>query len=516
LELAVGITEMQAGWSTVLHQIGVPYQKVELGQPIDPDKVTVLILSSIPTADQKENLYQFLKSGGAILSEANVAAPFLNLQLKEIFIKYLHSNQDSVFLNVPLCDLEMKCDIAVDVRHLPNQDGVKTVTIQDYQNGKVVILPSGFCNRLIEPRAISRKNFPSLTKRFPSERVSQVSTGGIRHIIQRALQYLFHSCKLPFVQTWFFPNGEKNMFAFRVDTDFASRAEIEALYQTCGKNDVSATWFVDTKSHKNWIDHFSKMENQEIGYHCYDHRVYSDSYANRLDMEKGLSILKGTGVTPTGYAAPFGEWNSQLGQLIHEMGFAYSSEFGCAYDDLPFFPHLGTAFSNALQVPIHPVSTRRLQLAKYNETQAVDYYLGVIQQKLFLNDPVIFYDHPIHGHFRIFEQIFSEVRKRNILKMTLQDYQSWWRKRLNAHWRATFEKGKLSIRSSNSDASIWLKLTYPDGKELLMPLDNPEKQIPFEKEPPPSQYSNVNPINLRRYNLRMLWHDVESLYGKLR
>jgi peptidoglycan/xylan/chitin deacetylase (PgdA/CDA1 family) len=516
LELAVGITEMRPGWSTVLHQIGVPYQKVELGQPIDPDKVTVLILSSIPTADQKENLYQFLKSGGAILSEANFAASFLNLQLKEIFIKYLHSNQDSVFSNVQLCDLEMECEIAMDAQHLPNQGGVKTVAIQNYQNGKIVILPSNFCKRLIEPRIISRRNFPPLTQKFPSERVSQVSTGSIRHIIQRALEHLFHSRELPFAQTWFFPKGEKNIFAFRVDTDSASKAEIEELYQICRRNDISATWFVDTKSHQNWIGYFSEMENQEIGHHCYEHRVYSDSYATRLDMEKGLSILKKTGVTPTGYAAPFGEWNSQLGQLIPEIGFAYSSEFGCAYDDLPFFPHFGTVFSKTLQVPIHPVSTRRLQLAKYNATQMVDYYLGVIQQKLFLNDPVIFYDHPIHGHFRIFEQIFSEVRKKNILNMTLLDYQSWWRKRLNAGWRATFERGKLAIRSSNSDASIWLKLTYPDGKELLMPLDNPGKQIPFENESQTLPYFDVTPKELRRYNLKMLWHDIESLYGKLR
>lgn len=516
MELTVGITEMQPGWSTVLGQIGVPYQKVELDQPIDPKKISVLILSSMPTADQKENLFQFLKSGGGILSEANFTTTFLNLGLKDIFIKYLHPNQDSVFSQVPLCDLEMRCEIAADAQHIPNQDGVKTVAIQDYQNGKVVILPSGFCNRLIEPKGISRRNFPSLTKRFPTERISRVSTGGIRHIIQRALEYLFHCCKLPFVQTWFFPNGEKNIFAFRVDTDSASRKEIESLHQICRQNDISATWFLDTKSHRNWIRYVSEMKEQEIGYHCWDHRVYPNFHANRLDMERGLSVLTKVDIKPTGYATPFGEWNPSIGRLVQEKGFAYSSESGCAYDDFPFFPHMRSGFSSSLQVPIHPVSTRRLQLARYSEDQMAQYYSRIIQQKLFLNDPIVFYDHPVHGHSKIFEDIFSEVRERNIPNATLNDYQAWWRKRLNATWQATFENGKVLVHSSNADASIWLKITYPDEQAFLAPIDNPQKQIQLEEGLPPSHYFNLNPKNLRRYNLGMFWHDIESRYGRLR
>ena len=516
MELTVGITEMQPSWLIVLDQIGVPYQEINPDHPIDPQKIAVLILSSNPDNDQKENLLQFLKAGGGILTEAHYAVTFLDCEVKEIFIKYLYSNKDSIFSNIPLCDLEMTCEVASNAQHLPNQDGIKTVALQNHQNSSIVILPSNFCKALLERETTTRKNFPSFAKKFPSEKVSRISSGSIRHIVQRALTYLFHSRRLPFAHLWFFPNGEKNIFAFRVDTDSASKSEIEKLYQICKKNDVSATWFVDTKSQENWIGHFSEMEDQEIAYHCYEHRVYSDFYANQLDMEKGLSILKKAGIRSAGYAAPYGEWNFRLGHLIQEIGYEYSSEFGCAYDDLPFFPHLGTGFSRALQVPIHPISTRRLHLAKHNETQMVEYYLGIIQQKLFLNDPIVFYDHPIHGHFRIFEKVFEEVRKRNIPNLRLHDYQSWWRKRIDARWKAAYEKGKLSIHSSNAQASIWLRVTYHDREEFLTPLDNPEKQIPFEKESPPSQYFNVNAKNLRRYNLRMLWHDVESLYGKLR
>ena len=186
LELTVGITEKQPGWSMVLDQIGVPYRQINPDQFIDPDKIALVVLSSVPNAFQKENLIQFLRSGGGILTEANYAKALFNYQLKEVFIKYLYSNQDGIFSNIPLCDLEMKCEIATDAQHLLNQDGIKTITIDNSQNGQLVILPSNFCNRLIEPKAIRRKNFPSLTQKFPSERVSRISTGGIRHIIQRA------------------------------------------------------------------------------------------------------------------------------------------------------------------------------------------------------------------------------------------------------------------------------------------------------------------------------------------
>jgi len=517
LELTVGITELQPYWSIILNQIGVPYQEINIDAPINPGKYAALILSSSPNKNQIEHILQFLKEGGGVLTEANYSARLLKSDLKEATIKYLYSVSNDIFSNIPLCDLESNCEVSSDAGFLPNQDGIKTTAIRNYQKGQVVILPSNFCKSILYHETIIRKNFPAITKRFPSERISRVSTGSVRQIIQRALMHLFNSRQLPFVQLWFFPDGAKNIFAFRVDTDAASKSDIERLYQLCKKNDISATWFLDTKSHENWIDFFAKMEKQEISYHCYKHVIHADSYANHVDMEKGLSLLKKSGFKPRGYAAPMGEWDFRLGHLIQESGFEYSSEFGCAYDDLPFFPYLGTNFSTVLQVPIHPICTRTLFLARHNEEQMLEYYIRIMDQKLCLNEPIIFYDHPIHGHYGIFGQVFKEVNEREIPNTTLFDYQLWWRKRHSTQWQANYNDGNFEIHSSNGDPSIWIKVTQPDKQEFLMPIHNPEEQIPLKNLLPPAQnLFTYDPQKLRRRKLLALWRDIETYYGKLK
>lgn len=515
MELTVGITELKPHWQILLDQIGVPYREISPDDSLDAEKYAALIMSASPTPHRRERILKFLSGGGAVLAEADDAAQLLDLSLKRVTVKYLNPDRDELFSNIPLCDLKSDSWITSNAQYLPNQNGIKTTTALQYQNGKVIILPSNLCSAVLRYGEVARKNFPSSARRFPSEKVSRVSTGSVRHVVQRALMNLFHGRRLPFAQLWNFPNGGKSMFAFRVDTDAASKAQVEELYHVCSDNAISAAWFVHTRAHENWIDYFARMENQEIGYHCYRHRVYPDAHAMQTDMEKGLRLLESIGIQPRGYAAPLGEWNFDLARLVEKRGFAYSSEFGCAYDDLPFFPYLKTGFSSVLQAPIHPISTRGLLLAKHDENQMIDYYLNVMEQKLLLNEPIIFYHHPIHGNLRVFEEIFKAAKERNIPNMNLDSYHSWWRKRLQTEWTAKFDSSRISLSAAKSDPSIWVKATFPDQQSYLMALNQPENQIPLAI-PVRFNLSAPDPRKLRRITLQFIWQEIEAHYGRLR
>lgn len=515
MELTIGITNFLPAWNIILNQIGAPLKEIKADNSSDFEKLPVLIITEKQSHQGKDNLINYLNNGGCILTEADIASHLVDIELQKNHIKYLFDPEDPIFNNINICDLNLNCTVDKKAQYLKDQKGRKSVSLHSIGKGFLFTLPSNMTSSILENKIV-RKNFPTLAKNtFPSERVSSVSKGSVRHIIYNALKVLFHKKELPFLHLWNFPNVQQTIFSFRVDTDSASKSDIETLYQICKKNNISATWFLDVKSHENWIDYFSKMENQEIGYHCYNHRNYSDSHSNHKNLEHGLSVLKNVCINPKGYASPFGEWDFQLEQLIEEMGFEYSSEFGCTYDDLPFFPYINDYFSNVLQIPIHPISTRRLFLAKHTEEQMLEYYLQVMQQKLFLNEPIIFYHHPIHEHFEVFDQIFKEVNKKNIPVMNFYDFNLWWHKRLNVKWNAKYENHRFIFGSENIDSSILAMAHFSDGEKMLIPLNDPTKQIQFESEVD-SAFFHYSSNKLRKFKLHMLWHDIENMYGKMK
>ena len=79
-------------------------------------------------------------------------------------------------------------------------------------------------------------------------------------------------------------------------------------------------WFVETGSCQEWVDRYGKMEGHEIGLHCFKHRIFNNYTKNELDMRTGASILRKNGITPKGYAAPFGEWNTTLAKALEHRG----------------------------------------------------------------------------------------------------------------------------------------------------------------------------------------------------
>ncbi|MDP8220763.1 MAG: hypothetical protein P9X26_05425 [Candidatus Stygibacter frigidus] len=272
---------------------------------------------------------------------------------------------------------------------------------------------------------IQRRKFYYSRRELPSERVNVINYHEITRFVRNFLKDAFKKSGKELLGYGSLPD-EKPLFIFRVDTDFAEESEIKALYEICKKYGISATWFVDVHS-ENLLEVYKTMQDQEISLHCDKHYIYPDKANNLENIRKGLNKLLDHKISPAGFAAPFGDWNLALEEALFELDFAYTSEFGFAWDSLPIMRKLGQ--KNLMQIPIHPISPGRLRRSHFSQEEMLDYYLKVIEKRIKSRIPIIIYHHPAHGMTALIEKIFKYVKSNNINNLTMHSYASWWYKR---------------------------------------------------------------------------------------
>ncbi len=516
MRLIVGITEKTPGWEIVLEQIGVPCQHVSSDKSIPEDEFVVLIIPDLERTQNIKHILEYLNDGGSILIEADAAKRLLSQKVRRIYLKTLYAEEGPIFSQSIGCDLFNWAQVAQTASHCKNQNGKNVIGILSYGKGNAVILPSGLIASLLSTDDKQKFFYSESGGRLPSEKVSKVSKGSIRHIIQNVLAHLYHCRGVPFVHLWHFPNGAKNVFSFRVDTDFGTQQEVGELYSLCQKNRIPATWFVETRTQAKWIRLFRDMKNQEIGYHCYRHRIFPDDRKNRENIIQGLNILRSEGIYPKGYAAPYGEWNSSLGKILQEQQFEYSSEFELDYDDLPFYPYFNNSFSTVLQVPIHPVSIGNLRRARQTKEQYILYYKSVIREKLDSDNPILIYHHPGHQNLDVFQEIFREIQMQKIPSMSMGEYSTWWKRRSRIDWTPAFYNNKLVCDIQNQDESVYLRAISPKKKSAVFPF---KKVIEIDKLAWKDQNrsSPVRLAHISKWDSWRLWvYRMENIYGKLK
>lgn len=508
MNLQVGITELRPEWEIILDQIGLSYKVVEANSGLNPEDCAAIIISGSGSKLNPKSINEYLQNGGTLLCEADSAADFLNIKTIRTYIKYFYSKDDPEFPDLPVCDLYNFCETASGSTGMSTQKNEKIVMPFYKGAGKGFVFPTGFAAQILNTK-IKRKNFYSpWSKKETTERVAKISKGAIKQYLQAALENLFHHRNLPFVNLWHFPDGVDNIFGFRVDTDFAGEEELTGLYEVCRKHHIPAVWFVETSSAGNKLEVFKKFERQEIALHCREHKVFKKYQEMQEDIDKGLKGLSPIAPNIQGYAAPFGQWDKTLGNVLNEQGFNYSSEFGFSCDSLPFFPFLDNKFSNTLQIPIHPVSPGRLFWSGHQDNEILDYYFRIIDKKLSLYEPIILYTHPGEKRFEIFDKIFDKINSLQIGLLTFNDYTNWWRRRNSTEFIPRLNSDKVVISTGNKDNSIWKRIVLPNKEVYLSPLSDNEniysKKIASSKFT--IDYEEKLP-KLKSTTLRMLWHN---------
>jgi hypothetical protein len=383
-----------------------------------------------------------------------------------------------------------------------------------------VILPFAADEALMDARA-HQKSFYAPFDRLPSEHVSTVAKGEVRHIVRDALLFLHARRGIAYAHLWYFPGGARNVYAFRVDSDGASRQDVDRLYDLARRHDVPLTWFLDVKSHESWLPHFVAMTGQEFGVHCYDHRVSGDLGANRANFGKAKEIMEMVGFKAAGFAAPFGIWNLGLATVTRELGFRYSSEFGYAYDTLPFSPVTAAEVAGVPQIPIHPICVGSLRQAGYAEQRMPDYFSAVAAWKLARREPLFFYHHPAHQSWEAMESLLLLARLSGIRPMTLGAYAHWWEKRTKVRPDLRVEKGWLSVdrgaAAQMGESDVMVRVVSPEGKEaIVVPGEHLDLELLTWEAPPVF----APPADLRRARefdpRRMLGDLYNSMLRRMR
>ena len=475
MKLNIGIVGNSERWEALLEQEGVPFAKV----------ASTLLLeqySAVVAGDDVHDhdltlMRTYLSQGGGVLCSAKVYAEIRQTTYNQEYIKYMYSDPSSHFSNVGLVDIQSRCRVAWNANQLRTDKGSFCIHKGMFNNGHVIVLPFDPTVLSSDDRT-STKSFYSPEPRLPFERVSTVSKGGIRKLVARSLEILHHHRGLPYAHLWYYPGDAESVFAFRVDTDEARPGEIDELYKLVRASEVPTAWFVDVKNQQLFLPMFTSMKHQEIGAHCYEHRVFDNVEQNEANIHQALSVLNGAAIKPEGFVAPFGMWNEGLGKAIRNAGFVYSSEFAYDYDNLPSFPSLGSEISKVLQTPIHPIGIGNLRRQGYADDQMKKYYDLVTSMKLSVREPLLFYHHPKDGHHEVLRHLFEIAKNPRVAPMFLGEYANWWKRRLKVKPQIDSTGLTLRITADKGPDTCWLRISRPDGTEAFTPI---RKELSLEK-----------------------------------
>lgn len=477
MNMCVGLVSPSHSWERLLHAEGVTFAVIPAGETPDVDRFAVIIIDRIPDdSAMRTRLEAYLRQGGALLAYAGHLGDIGGMEVRHEWLGYVVGDGVGVFGTIGLCDIGSGGVIPREANTLRTPSNTFAAFAGPWRGGHMVILPFDPARTMADARHAD-KNFYSARDRLPSETVSLAGKAVTGQLLHRALEYLFHARGIPYMHLWYFPGGRPNVFAFRIDSDKGTTAQVDTLYDIACDYQVGMSWFLDVGSHESWLSHFRFMTNQEFGVHCYEHVTYPDHERNRRNFGKALHLMRDAGLHPAGVAAPFGTWNEAVAKVQEDLGFAYASEFSWAYDGFPGFAQRDGEDVGALQVPIHPVCIGSLRRVGYRESHMIDYFTMVVEEKLRRDEPLFFYHHPGHAGWEVMRHLFSHVRRCGIESMTLGAFSSWWKARENVAWNASWSGTTIALNVSPSvPESMWFRISRREGGEVVVP-PAPEIQL---------------------------------------
>jgi hypothetical protein len=370
------------------------------------------------------------------------------------------------FCSAGVIDLEVDGLVPREANCLRTPSNTHAVFAGEWKGGVAVVLPFDPAEALTDVRA-GFKSFYLNRERLPWERVSLVSKGGVRRLLRDALFYLHRVRGIPYVHTWYFPDGHTNTFVFRIDTDGAGPEDVESLYALLEEYRFPGSWFLDVKTQAAMLRRYREFAGHEIGVHCEEHRVFKTEAENRSNIERAFSAMRAAGLQPVGFTAPFGYWDLFLGNVIDEMEFAYSSEFSWAYDTLPGVPVTPAGEYRTLQVPIHPVSVGILRRAGCPPASMTKYFTSAVNRRMLTGDPMFFYHHPSHREWPVVRGLFDAVREAGTPASTMAGFAAWWKERAKS--RLSVETRGEHLLVSGVEGRAWISILTADGRHAIVP-----------------------------------------------
>ena len=505
MKIRIGLSRASSSWDQLLHQEGVPGIPVDLRSQLPSDEYSAVIVTAPLDAAGRDAVESFLRHGGAVLGYSAFLEGVSGFTSRMQRVRFMEPSGDLFAGGPGLLDVDDMCAIPREAQYWRTDDRSPAVFAGQWGGGIVVGLPFDPAAIMADSRAVSRKFFARM-ERLPVERVSAAGKGGMRYLLHAALEYLHHARALAYAHLWYFPDGRKNLLAFRIDTDGAPLHDVETLRRIGERYAVPFTWCLDVGGHESWLGRFGEMKGDETAVHCYEHRPFRDSASQRADIVQAIAAMSRAGLSASGFTAPYGRWSHYLPDLLESMGFSWSSEFSYLYDALPWYPETEGKRSPVLQVPIHPICVGSLRKAGYTPEKMMTYFRSVISMKALVDEPLFFYHHPTHRHDEVIEDLLDCALRSGGAPVTMGAVAAWWKSRNALRPAIEVDGGVVTCRMAGGDgekAAVHLRVSLPGHREALVPwqtavrLDDPDLFSPRLPSSVPADLHRLREFDLR-------------------
>ena len=497
--LRAGLIGSSSGWEELLRQCGVPVVAAKAG---GEETFSVLIVARPPDPAETSFIRRYLAGGGGVMGSSAYLETLVERREEQVHLAHIVPEPGGEIGGLSLMDIETTGFLPREANCLRTDDLQFAVFAGSIAGGLAVVTPFDPGELLGDFRAVERY-FYARPDRLPSERVARVAKGELTHFVAGALEFLHHGRGIPFARLSPFPSGARNVCAIRIDTDGGTEEEVGELLAISRETGIPFTWFVDAGSHSGWLGEFSRMTGQEVGLHCFEHRIFLDARKDEENIRRGAAALEKAGVHAEAFAAPFGFWSSDIGRAIDGAGFRYSSEFAWACDAYPQHPFAGFARYATLQVPVHPVAIGTLKRCGYTSAQMSQYYRDVVAAKVVRGEPLFFYQHPGHGHWDVVRDLCRACLDTGAVPLTLGNYAAWWKERIALSPEFRCEGDVVSTSSGGAERAgekFSVKITRRREGETTVPLGGNDAGLPRREEPvytPPADIRRIREFDLR-------------------
>jgi hypothetical protein len=319
--------------------------------------------------------------------------------------------------------------------------------------------------------------------RWVSEEVARYDKRVIRQRLMARLRNLVELAGGVWMRVAPFPYPYCSAFNFRFDHDAYRPDDFDRVLQATAGYEHALSHYVAGANFDGQSVALARLRHMDVGSHGYRHHTYRRADENRRNIARGIEVLRRAGIEPSGFVAPHGRWPAGLARVLDALGVSHSSEFGLAYDDLPFFPDR----CRVLQIPVHPVclgicleASDRAGGGPHGRARAADALAAYFEQmavaKHHAGEPLFFYGHPdgrLGQHPDVLRRLLATVSQLPALWSTsLTEFAAWWRARLSTRISVYRDEQRLRVVAAGRPTEYSLALEYFQGDQVAsVPLE---------------------------------------------
>jgi hypothetical protein len=319
-----------------------------------------------------------------------------------------------------------------------------------------------------------------------TEEIAAVDKRAVRREVLDALRLRIEEQGGVWIRVAAFPFPYRSAFNFRLDYDHYAPDDFSSTLEAIAGSESSTSHYVNGSALASCGDALARLRGLDVGSHGFWHHTYRTVEENLRNVGRGIEMLRSAGIEPAGFVAPHGRFNRTLLIALQTLGVTHSSEFGLAYDELPFAAGTGAV----LQIPIHPVCLeifleavaasrpvwRPGLTADDAIRSAIDYYRELIELRCRAGEPAFLYGHPTGRRGRqtdVLRAILESVSPlAAVWRTTLGRFHAWWRARASVQLSAVRQGERLAVTVARSAPGWRLGIEYLRGPRVaLLPLE---------------------------------------------